>query len=149
MASMRFRFQALLDLRIAQRDAVLAELTEAIEAQNRLRQQREKVTLERQQAMRDDSISRLGTLRLDNLLAQGRYERQLAIEQNQLKAAETQIETEIERRRTVVQHAETEVRRLELLKDKDRSRLMAIELKTEQAALDEVAARSRRTLTWE
>ncbi len=149
MASKRFRFQPLLDLRIAQRDAVRGELAEAIEAQNRLREQREQLAKQREQTMRDDSISRVGQLRLDSLLAQGRYERQLAIEQNQLKAAEAQIETEVERRRAVVQLAETEVRRLELLKEKDRIALYALQLKAEQATMDEIAARSRETDRWE
>jgi flagellar export protein FliJ len=149
MATKRFRFQPLLDLRIAQRDSVLAELAEALEAQNRLRAQREQIARQREQTMRDDSISRVGQLRLDSLLAQGRYERQLTIEQNQLKAAEAQIETEIERRRAVVQLAETEVRRLELLKEKDQIAIYAQQLKVEQATMDEVAARSRGKERWE
>jgi flagellar export protein FliJ len=149
MATKHFRFQPLLDLRIAQRDAVRGELAEAIEAQNRLLEQREKLAKEREQTMRDDSVSRVGQLRLDSLLAQGRYERQLAIEQNQLKAAQTQIETEIERRRAVVQLAETEVRRLELLKEKDKIALHALQLKAEQATMDEIAARRRESDRWE
>jgi flagellar export protein FliJ len=149
MASMRFRFQPLLDLRIAQRDSVLGELAEAIEAQNRLREQQELVAQQRDQAMRDDSISRVGVLRLDALLSQGRYERQLALQQNQLATAQAQIETEIERRRAVVQLAETEVRRLELLKEKDQATLRALELKAEQSSMDEIAARCTGTLPWE
>lgn len=149
MASMRFRFQPLLDLRIAQRDSVLGELAEAIEAQNRLREQQVLVAQQREQAMRDDSISRVGELRLDALLSQGRYERQLAIQQNQLAAAQAQIEAEIERRRGVVQLAETEVRRLELLKEKDLGALRALELKAEQSSMDEIAARCKGTLPWD
>ncbi len=149
MATKRFRFQPLLDLRLAQRDAVRGELAEAIEAHNRLLEQREKLAKEREQTMRDDSVSRVGQLRLDSLLAQGRYERQLAIEQNQLKAAQTQIETEIERRKAVVQLAETEVRRLELLKEKDQIALHALQLKAEQATMDEIAARRRESDRWE
>jgi len=149
MASNRFRFQPLLDLRIAQRDSVLGELAEAIEAQSRLREQQEQIARQREQTMRDGSISRVGQLRLDSLLAQGRYERQLTLEQNQLKAAEAQIEAEIERRRAVVQLAETEVRRLELLKEKDQLALHALQLKAEQATMDEIAARSREKVRWE
>ncbi|HBJ37234.1 MAG TPA: flagellar export protein FliJ [Planctomycetaceae bacterium] len=149
MATKRFRFQPLLDLRITQRDAVRGELAEAIEAQNRLREQRDQIAKQREQAMRDDSVSRVGQLKLDSLLAQGRYERQLAIEQNQLKAAEAQIEIEIERRRAAVQLAETEVRRLELLKEKDKIALYARQLKIEQVTMDEIAARSRETDRWE
>ncbi len=149
MASKRFRFQPLLDLRIAQRDSVHGELAEAMEAQHRLREQREQLARQREQMMRDDSVSRVGQLRLDSLLAQGRYERQLAIEQNQLKAAEAQIEAEVERRRAVVQLAETEVRRLELLKEKDQIALQALQLKAEQATMDEIAARSRKIDRWD
>jgi flagellar protein FliJ len=149
MTSKRFRFQSLLDLRIAQRDAVLGELAEAIEAQNRLREQSEQIAKRREETVRDDSISRLGQLRLDSLLAQGRYERQLTLEQNQLKAAEAQIEVEVQRRRAVVRLAETEVRRLELLKEKDRITLHALRLKAEQATMDEIAARSKEMLRWE
>jgi len=149
MASKRFRFQPLLDLRIAQRDAVLGELAEAIEAQNRLRQQSEQIAKRREETVRDDSISRFGQLRLDSLLAQGRYERQLTLEQNQLKAAEAQIEAEVQRRRAVVQLAETEVRRLELLKEKDQATLDALQFKAEQATMDEIAARSREMQRWE
>jgi len=143
MASKRFRFQPLLDLRIAQRDAVLGELAEAIETQNRLREQSEQIAKRREETVHDDSISRLGQLRLDRLLAQGRYERQLTLEQNQLKTAETRVEAEVQRRRAVVRLAETEVRRLELLKEKDQVALRALQLKAEQANLEEIAARSR------
>lgn len=149
MASKRFRFQPLLDLRITQRDAVQSELAEAIEAQNRLREQCEQIARRRDETMRDQSILRVGQLRLDSLLAQGRYERQLTLEQNQLKAAEAQIETEVQRRRAVVQLAETEVRRLELLKEKDEITLRALQLKAEQATMDEIAARSRGMQPWE
>lgn len=149
MASKRFRFQPLLDLRFAQRDAAHAELAEAIEAQNRLREQSDQIAKRRDETMRDQSISRLGQLRLDSLLAQGRYERQLTLEQNQLKSAESQIEAEVQRRRAVVQLAETEVRRLELLKEKDQVMLHTLQLKAEQATMDEIAARSREMQRWE
>jgi len=145
----KFRFQPLLDLRITQRDAVLAELAEAMEALQRLREQRQTISTTRQQMLSDRSISRIGTLRLDGLLSQGRYERQLTLEQNQLLAAESQIETEIERRRAAVRVAETEVRRLELLREKDQMALNARLAKAEQALMDDIAARTREVKPWQ
>jgi len=145
----KFRFQPLLDLRITQRDAVLGELAEAMEALQRLREQRQTIATTRQQMLSDRSISRIGTLRLDGLLSQGRYERQLTLEQNQLIAAETQIEAEIERRRAAVRVAETEVRRLELLREKDQVAVTARLAKAEQALMDDIAARTREVKPWQ
>jgi flagellar export protein FliJ len=137
----KFRFQSLLQLAVSQRDAARSSLAEAIEAIDRLRQQRQQLADNRQAVMTDGSLSRVGVMRVDSLLAQGRYERQLAMEDSQLLAAEKQIEAEIDRRRMTLQIADTELRRLEMLKEKDSITWNALQSKSEQAMLDEIAAR--------
>ncbi len=137
----KFRFQSLLQLAVSQRDTARLSLAEAIEALGRLGQQRQQLAAQRRTLMTDQNLSRLGTLRVDGLLAQGRYERQLAMEDSQLSAAEQQIESEIERRRASLRLADTELRRLELLSEKDRIAWLARQAKSEQATLDEFAAR--------
>lgn len=137
----KFRFQSLLQLAVSQRDAARSALAEAIQAVDRLRQQREELAASRRTVMGDQSIARLGTMRVDGLLAQGRYERQLAMEDAQLHAAEKQIEAEIDRRRITLRIADTELRRLEMLKEKDQLAWTARQAKAEQSMLDEIAAR--------
>lgn len=144
----KFRFQSLLDLRITERDQALAEVAEAMEALGRLREQREAIETQRRQVANDGSVSRLGTLRIEGLLAQGRYERQLSLELAQVRTAETQVETEVERRQSVARAAETELRRLELLKDKDRIAWDKHQAKAEQALMDELASRNRELRPW-
>jgi flagellar export protein FliJ len=139
-----FRFRSLLQLAVSQRDTARSSLAEAMEALSRLQQQRQQLAAQRNALMSDESLSRLGTMRVDGLLAQGRFERQLAIEDSQLLAAEHQIEAEIDRRRAVLRIADTELRRLEMLQEKDQRAWAAGQAKAEQAMLDEIAA--RRTL---
>ena len=145
----KFRFQSLLDLRVTERDHALAEVAEALEALGRLREQREAIEEQRRQVANNGSVSRLGTLRIEGLLAQGRYERQLALELAQVRTAETQVETEVERRQRVVMAAETELRRLELLEDKDRIAWDKQQAKAEQALMDELASRNRELRPWQ
>jgi flagellar FliJ protein len=145
----KFRFQSLLDLRVTERDHALAEVAEAMEALGRLREQREAIEEQRRQVANDGSVSRLGTLRIEGLLAQGRYERQLALELAQVRTAETQVETEVERRQRLARAAETELRRLELLKDKDRIAWDKQQAKAEQALMDELASRNRELRPWQ
>jgi len=144
----KFRFESLLDLRVTERDQALAEVAEALEALGRLRQQREAIEEQRRQVANDGSVSRLGALRIEGLLAQGRYERQLALELAQIRTAESQVETEVERRQGLARDAETELRRLELLKDKDRIAWDKQQAKAEQALMDELASRNRELRPW-
>jgi flagellar export protein FliJ len=137
----KFRFQSLLQLAISQRDTARSSLAEALEALERLQQQRQQLAEARRSLISDPQVARVGTMRLDGLLAQGRYERQLAIETAQLVAAEAQIELEIERRRLTLQRADMELRRLELLRDRDRLGWDQRQSKAEQTMLDEIAAR--------
>ncbi len=148
MAGHRFRFQPLLDLRIAERDAARGALAEANEAVARLIAQRQQLSEQRLQVLQDTSISRSGPLRVDNLLAQGRYERQLALDETQLAAAQTQIEAEVQRRQAALRASEIEVRRLELIQAKDRQARLTQQLRGEQATMDEIAARTVEGNPW-
>lgn len=137
----RFRFQSLLQLRIAQRDETLAALAEAVGALQKIQQQRQSLAQQRQAVLVDPNIARLGQLRVDELLAQGRYERQLALEHARLAQLQSQIEAEIQRRQDAVRAAEIEVRRLEMLQQRDRDAWLAKDAKQQQAMMDELAAR--------
>lgn len=149
MAGYRFRFQPLLDLRIAERDAARGAVAEANDAIARLIAQREQLAEQRMQVLQDESVARSGRLHVDSLLAQGRYERQLALDETQLLAAQKQIEAEAERRSATLRGCEMEVRRLELLQAKELRAMVAGQLRVEQAELDEIAARSAEGTPWD
>jgi flagellar biosynthesis chaperone FliJ len=71
------------------------------------------------------------------------------LELAQVRTAETQVETEVERRQRLARAAETELRRLELLKDKDRIAWDKQQAKAEQALMDELASRNRELRPWQ
>lgn len=149
MAGHRFRFQPLLDLRITERDIAQAALAQAHEAVRQLNEQRQALQQQRQQLMHDPSIARTGRLRIDSLLAQGRYERQLAQDEAQLMAQQRQMEAELLCLQTAWLACETEVRRLERIQANDRHAFQTAQRRAEQAGLDEIAARTTTGTPWD
>ena len=141
----KFRFETILRLRENERDVARASLGEAYEALRQIEFRRAEIAAERQ-ALDTQSLSRrVGSLSIDRLLSDGRYERQLAMDDSQAKAAAEKIEAELVRRQSVLAMANASVRQMELLREKELAAWTQAQAKAEQANLDEVAARGRRT----
>ena len=141
----RFRFDAITRLRENERNAARASLAEAIEAMRQIEIRRKEIADERSSLERDSAQRRTGTLAVDRLLSDGRYERQLAFDDNQIVAAGQKIEEELLRRQAILAQANAGVRQMELLKERELAAWTFKQDKMEQANLDEVAARGQRT----
>jgi len=141
----RFRFDAITRLRENERNAARASLAEAIEAMRQIEIRRKEIADERSSLERDSAQRRTGTLAVDRLLSDGRYERQLAFDDNQIVAAGLKIEEELLRRQAILAQANAGVRQMELLKERELAAWTFKQDKMEQANLDEVAARGQRT----
>jgi len=144
----RFRFDAITRLRENERDAARASLGEANEAMRQIELRRKEIAEERSALERDSAQRRTGTLAVDRLLSDGRYERQLAFDDNQIVAAGQKIEEELLRRQAILAQANASVRQMELLKEREFAAWTFAQEKVEQANLDEVAARGHRTKQW-
>jgi flagellar export protein FliJ len=140
----RFRFEAITRLRENERDAARASLAEAIEAMRQIELRRKELADERTALDRESERRRTGTLSIDRLLSDGRYERQLAADDHQVVEAGKRIEAELLRRQAIVAEANAGVRQMELLKERELSAWNSAHEKIEQANLDEVAARGQR-----
>lgn len=136
-----FRFRSLLELRRSERDLATAELAAAIANLEDLIRRRQTIDAARQAALRDPSLSRVGRLRIRSLLDQQRYQQQLAAAQDRAIGEEVAASAVVQRCQAAVRAATTELRRLELLAEKDLAAAMLRRAKAEQAAIDEVAAR--------
>ena len=142
MARFKFRFDVIQKLRENERDVARASLAEAYEALRQIEVRREEIAAERRLLDSDSARRRTGTLSVDRLLSDGRFERQLAADDAQAALAAEKIEAELARRQAVLAAANASVRQLELLKEKDQAAWVEAQLKAEQSTLDEVAARS-------
>ena len=140
----RFRFEAITRLRENERDVARASLAEAIEAMRQIEFRRQELADERALLDRDSARRRKGTLSIDRLLSDGRYERQLAADDHQVTAAGQKIEAELIRRQAILADANAGVRQMELLKERELASWTQAREKIEQANLDEVAARGQR-----
>lgn len=145
MAKFKFRFDAILRLRENERDAARASLAEAYDALRQIEIRRQELAAERKLLDAASSQRRSGSLSIDRLLSDGRYERQLAFDDSQALAAAQKIEAELTRRQAVLAAANASVRQMELLREKEIAAWTQAEAKIEQATLDEVASRGRRT----
>ncbi len=157
MPRFRFQFDSLLRLRESERDTARQAIADAFQALKILQQQRLELEQQRQQ-LRAQAQQRLSgsSLSVDALLHQGRYDMQLAVELQGLIANTASVQTEIERRQSRLQAADTEVKRLERLKERRHQEWIDVERAAQQTELDEIAstrfARSRvpkRTDSWQ
>lgn len=140
----KFRFDVIQKMRENERDVARASLAEAYEALRQIEVRREEIAAERRSLDADSSRRRSGSLSVDRLLSDGRYERQLAADDAQAAVAAQQIEEELARRQAVLAVANASVRQMELLKEKDLAAWNAAQIKAEQSNLDEVAGRANR-----
>lgn len=138
--SRNFRFASLLQWRERQRDEAGADVGQAIEAINRIDQQRQSI-LEQQLAIKEDaSKSLVGELSMDRLLTGGRYTMQLEMDLRSLADTRDQLLQALAVRQEKLMLAEAEVKRFEKLKELDHAAAQKEELRREQLSLDEAVS---------
>ncbi|TVQ02237.1 MAG: hypothetical protein EA381_03865 [Planctomycetaceae bacterium] len=126
-----FRFQAVLRVREAERDAIRMELAAAMATADTIRERRSDLAALKREAMWRHRASRLGVIRAETLREQARYEQTLALQDARLVAEEAEAELRVEAIRTGLQAAEIECRRWDKLSSRDhrahRERFLAAE----------------------
>jgi len=141
----KYRFKTILQLRENERDVARAQVAEAYEAIRQIAIRREAIAAERKSLGTESDHRRIGSLSMDRLLSDGRYERQLAAEDSQAVAAAESIEQELQRRQQVLSAANASVRQMEILRENDRESWNSHQAKIAQDQLDEIAARRQRS----
>jgi len=142
MPAFRFRFSTVLKLREATRDQRLAQLAEALAAQDKLRTRRQSIEAELANLNRLQQGRRaVGALSIDVLLSSSRYDAILRAELAAIAEHETTLAAEVQRRQHAVLAADREVRTLEKLREKQRAAHRSAEALAELKELDEVANR--------
>ena len=117
--SRNFRFASLLQWRERQRDEAGAEVGQAIEAINRIDQQRQCILQQQQEIKQRASESMVGELSMDRLLSSGRYTMQLEMDLRSLADTRDQLVQALNVRQEKLMLAEAEVKRFEKLKELD------------------------------
>ena len=115
----QFRFQAVLRVREAERDAIRMELAATIAMADSIRERRSELAMLKLETIRRHRASRLGVIRAETLREQARREQTLAFQDARLVAEETEAELRLEAIRTRLQAAEIECRRWEKLASRD------------------------------
>jgi flagellar export protein FliJ len=138
MPKFTFRLASVLRMRCAQRDERRAELAQAFQAEEILRQQKHEIACELAELRRQRTTPG-GELNVDVLLDAARYEFVLSAQQQALEEQTEKVSAEIERRRQALVAADQQVRTLEKLQETQQQRHHAAEQTREQSYLDEVA----------
>lgn len=139
MARFRYRFESLKRIHETVRDEARKRLAEARRALEIIDQRIADTDVEKQ-ALREQRKALLtGTLSVDYLLDQGRYDLQIDVNRRDLQDQRQQIDEEVERRQQRLILAEQECRKFEKLEEIARSEFQAELLRREQAELDELA----------
>jgi flagellar protein FliJ len=140
MGKFKFRLATLLRLRENDRDQRRAELAQAYQADDIMRQQQEELERERQTMLDvNRRAAAPGEVDVDQLIQTQRYELLLKAHSDQIQRQRDAVAVEIERRRETLVHANREVRILENLREKQRDRHREEEGRREIKMLDEVA----------
>ena len=135
-----FRFATLLQRHRRARDEAGVEVGKANEAIRRIDQQYDDLLTERTTLLKQSGAARVGSISIDRVLSQGRYEVQLGAEMVSLRQTRAQLEQELGRRQQVLVAAEAEVRRFERLEENEQAVYRAEQQRREQAAADEASA---------
>ena len=140
MAKFTFRLETLLKLRMAARDRRRAELAEAYEAEQILKQQKQE--LQQQSHELGEVAQRAlqpGAINVDNLLKTNRYQLVLESQQKLVDERSAQLVVEAENRRTRLVDADRQVRVLEKLREKQQRRHGQEEHRLETKQIDDAA----------
>ena len=148
MATFRFRLESALKIRQEKRDVRREELARAYEAEKildherqKLRQQRLKLKLHVQQRLQP------GVVNVQVLLTAQQYNLLLQSEQQSLDSRAQQLQEEIERRRTALREADSEVQMLEKLEQRQKLQHRRRQSKREVQTLDDTAISRQNNLT--
>ena len=146
----QFRFDSILALRCRQRDEAGREVGKANEAIRRVDEQIQDLQRQRDEIRKlaagmfrsglangAEPASEQG-ISVDRALQQGRYDLQLQADQMSLRATKETLAKELQRRRNVLIDAEAEVKRLERLRETQKSEYRYLELQREQAESDDL-----------
>jgi len=141
MKSFRFRFAPILEWRCQQRDAAGADVGKAAEAIARVEAQVQQIDQQLQELRQHAGESMLGdSLTVDRMLHHGRYDLQLQAERQALQETRKKLDEELERRRQVLVEAETEVKRLEQLRERQAAEYELRAQQRAQAESDELTS---------
>ena len=141
MAKFRFRLATLLRLRGAVRDERRAQLAEAYLLDRQLVDRKSGLEQEIAATKQSSQKASAGPLDVDRLVQAHRYELILRTEVGVLENQRTVLAAEIEKRRQALVAAETEMRILEKLREKQHARHREQEAVAEMKGLDELASR--------
>jgi flagellar protein FliJ len=140
MSTFKFRLATLLRLRENDRDQRRAELAQAYQADDIMRQQQDELERERREMLDTNRrTAEPGEVDIDRLIQIGRYELLLKAHSDRIRRQREAVAVEIERRRETLVHANREVRILENLREKLRDRHREEDGRRETKTLDEVA----------
>lgn len=139
---MKFRFQSLLELRERERDEVGIEVGKALEAIAHVENQIKQLDQDIHAVRTDDTLGRVGQVSVQALLDHGRYGMQLTQDRKALETTLAQLSDEYELRRQRLAMAQAEVKRFEILKDRQSVEARETEKRREQEVSDEAASRS-------
>lgn len=148
MPKFRFRFAALVRLREAVRDERRTELAEACLLENQLLARKAAASVELG-SLKQGNLAALasGPVDVDRLVWAHRYELALLDQLRAIADEQAALAAELEKRRLALAAAETEVRTLEKLHDKQRARHLEEEWRSEAKALDDAAVQVYRRQT--
>jgi flagellar FliJ protein len=140
MPKFHFRLLTLLKLRQAERDRRRLELSEALRAEDILREQLRIIHAESVWLKNHcRQAAGPGLVDVDRLLEAQRYELTLRAQQQRLSEQKARLAEEIERRRAALVAADREVKILEKLRDHQAERHRRDENRREIKQLDEIA----------
>lgn len=140
---MSFRFQSLLELRERERDEVGLEVGKVLEAIAQIETQIAEVDRQTDLHRHASGGDRTGTISVQGLLDHGRFTMQLIQDRQKLEAARKQLNDEYELRRQRLAVAQAEVKRFDILKDRQTQQERETAKRREQEISDEAASRVR------
>ncbi len=144
----KFRLAPLLKIRESVRAEKQVELAQAYEAARKVEAELERVQAERLKcAETGREAAQKGQINVNFLLSLRRYENFLLNQQTQANYQLEQIRQEIERRHLALMEADREVKVLEKLRDKMKTKHLQQEALAEQKEMDETAGRQKRAVS--
>ncbi len=139
----QFQFQKLLELRRNARDLCRDELAQACQAERLLRDEMEGIAAEQVQVQKSiRKASQPGSVPIDQLIGAHRYQLALAAQLRTLEHRSAQLAIQIECSRERLSEAQRQLRVIERLFEKQKTRHQQKIAAQERRHLDEVALRS-------
>lgn len=133
-----FRFQGLVRLREAEREAVRQELARLVGEAATIHAQRMELEQQKAAVVLRHREARVGVIRAETLRRQADHERLLLSEESRLDAADVALNLQIEQVRSSLLAAETECRRWETLARREEREWQARSAAAELLAIAEV-----------